>query len=237
MKDFSFTSRPWLSTVRRARRALPPIASISSKKIRQAFLVLAISKSSRTILAPYTNNVFPFLGLHSIHIIGITVTCCFSDTHLSDILLHQLRADHPDEASICPVGHGTSAECLSCAGGSKQQHTFWGLDAQIDKPLWLVGRGQDIVDETALCKCNWVVGFSSHMNTYVEQRGLHNFPQLLNLLFTSTNITVSDIRLLLNLQHKNIWTCYFRTKCWQNEDCNMNARWFQRFLHGVLITG
>lgn len=30
----------------------PPMASISSKKIRQAFLVRAISKSSRTILAP-----------------------------------------------------------------------------------------------------------------------------------------------------------------------------------------
>merc|ERR1719228_1421647 len=30
----------------------PPTASISSKKMRQAFLVLAISKSSRTILAP-----------------------------------------------------------------------------------------------------------------------------------------------------------------------------------------
>ena len=30
----------------------PPTASISSKKIRQAFFVLAISKSSLTILAP-----------------------------------------------------------------------------------------------------------------------------------------------------------------------------------------
>merc|ERR1719270_2985964 len=30
----------------------PPTASISSKKMRQAFFVLAISKSSRTILAP-----------------------------------------------------------------------------------------------------------------------------------------------------------------------------------------
>lgn len=32
------------------------MASISSKKIRQAFLVLAISNSSRTILAPYTQR-------------------------------------------------------------------------------------------------------------------------------------------------------------------------------------
>lgn len=128
------------------RRALPPIASISSKKIRQAFLVLAISKSSRTILAPYTSNVFQFLGLYNLHSIHYYNYChLFSDTHLSDILLHQLRADHSDEARICPVGYSTSAECLSCAGGSKQQHAFWGLDAQIDKPLRLMKRGQDIV--------------------------------------------------------------------------------------------
>lgn len=37
-------------------RGLPPMASISSKKIRQAFLVLAISNSSRTILAPYNHR-------------------------------------------------------------------------------------------------------------------------------------------------------------------------------------
>ncbi len=41
-----------------AGQVLPPMASISSKKIRQAFLVLAISNSSRTIRAPYKINVY-----------------------------------------------------------------------------------------------------------------------------------------------------------------------------------
>lgn len=37
----------------------------------------------------------------------------------------------------------------------------------------------------------------------MEQGGLDHFPQLLNLLLTSTNITVGHIRLLLHLQHEN----------------------------------
>lgn len=36
--------------------SLPPIASISSKKIMHAFFVLAISNNSRTILAPYAKD-------------------------------------------------------------------------------------------------------------------------------------------------------------------------------------
>lgn len=37
----------------------------------------------------------------------------------------------------------------------------------------------------------------------MEQRGLDHFSQLLNLLLTSTDITVGHIRLLLHLRHGN----------------------------------
>lgn len=39
--------------------------------------------------------------------------------------------------------------------------------------------------------------------THVQQGGLHNLPQLLNLLFASTNVTVGDVGLLLNLRYEN----------------------------------
>lgn len=65
-----------------------------------------------------------------------------SETHLSDVLLHQLGANHPDEARVCSVGHGTCTECLPSARWSKQQHALRGLDAQIDKPLGLEDRRQ-----------------------------------------------------------------------------------------------
>ena len=45
-------------TVQDGGLSLPPMASISSKKIRQAFLVLAISNSSLTILAPCKMDVY-----------------------------------------------------------------------------------------------------------------------------------------------------------------------------------
>lgn len=136
---FPCTNVPRTPTVGWVRTGLPPIASISSKKIRQAFLVLAISKSSRTILAPCTQ-------------MGCLTTCFyffnssfqspvfFPETHLSDVLLHQLGADHPDEACVGSVGHGTSTEGLPCARWSKQQHALRGLNAQIDKPLGLEDR-------------------------------------------------------------------------------------------------
>lgn len=63
-------------------------------------------------------------------------------THLSHVFLHQLRADDSDEAGVRPVSHSAGAQGLSCAGGAEQQHAFWGLNAQIDKPLGLMRRGE-----------------------------------------------------------------------------------------------
>lgn len=116
---------------------LPPMASISSKKIRQAFLVLAISNSSRTILAPY-NRIWRSWGFDTIKMNPFTLII----THLSHIFLHQLRADDSDEAGVCAVSHGASAQGFSGAGRPKQQHAFWRLDTQVDKPLGLVSNRQ-----------------------------------------------------------------------------------------------
>lgn len=42
--------------------------------------------------------------------------------------------------------------------------------------------------------------------THVEQRGLHHFPQLLDLLFTPAHVAVGHVRLLLHLQDRK---CYY----------------------------
>lgn len=51
----------------------------------------------------------------------------------------------------------------------------------------------------------------------MQQGGLHNFPELLNLLFTSTNITVGDIRLLLDLWYDNTFEFSFNGNMAKNE--------------------
>lgn len=84
-----------------------------------------------------------FVRIHHL-IAAILCLVCFSSsshTHLSHILLHQLGANDSDEAGVCPVSHSTGAQGLSCARWPEQQHAFWRLDTQIDKPLRLVGRG------------------------------------------------------------------------------------------------
>lgn len=49
--------------------------------------------------------------------------------------------------------------------------------------------------------------------TYMKQRGFNHLSQLLNLLFTATNITVSDIRFFFYLHNKEVseqlpaWCC------------------------------
>lgn len=65
--------------------------------------------------------------------------------------------------------------------------------APVDK-----GDGRVLVLQLEREKCS-----SFFSNTHVQQGGLHNLPQLLNLLFTPTNVTVGDIRLLLHLWYKN----------------------------------
>lgn len=71
-----------------------------------------------------------------------------------------------------------------------------------------------LVNEQFICVCvnvatgkssgsDFAAVFSSFGSTHVEQGGLDHFPQLLNLLLTSTHITVGHIGLLLYLQHDN----------------------------------
>lgn len=87
------------------------------------------------------NNLYNFtIDIFSILVIIYTRFDFFP--HLSNVLLHQFGADHPDEARVCSVGHSTGAESLPCARWSKQQHTLRGLNAQIDKPLGLEDRRQ-----------------------------------------------------------------------------------------------
>lgn len=75
---------------------------------------------------------------------------CFPHTYLSHILLHQLGADDSDEARVRPIGHGTSTQGLSCAGGPEQEHAFWRFDTQIDKSFRLVRRGQNVMHSCLL---------------------------------------------------------------------------------------
>lgn len=58
-------------------------------------------------------------------------------TYLPDVLLHELRADNSNEASVGPVSNGPSTERLARARGAKQQHTFWRLNPKVNKSLWL----------------------------------------------------------------------------------------------------
>lgn len=172
------TTVPRALTARWVRTALPPIASISSKKIRQAFLVLAISKSSRTILAPCTQTGrFPLFQDSQQFSLYFTFFFNFSfqppvfflsETHLSDVLLHQLGADHPDEARVCSVGHGTCTEGLPSARWSKQQHALRGLDAQIDKPLGLEDRRQYCSLKIKIKLILWLCPASCSIVLYVK---------------------------------------------------------------------
>lgn len=63
---------------------------------------------------------------------------------------------------------------------------------------------------------DWVVGCPPLVNTHMEQGGLDHFPQLLNLLLTSTNIAVGHIRLLLYLQHENTVPQLVLETAWSN---------------------
>ena len=58
-------------------------------------------------------------------------------TYLSDIFLYQLGPYDPDKAGICSVGYGPGTQCLSCAWGTKQQHTLWRLYTQVYKAFRL----------------------------------------------------------------------------------------------------
>merc|ERR1719215_1806193 len=103
----------------------PPTASISSKKIKQAFLVLAISKSSLTILAP------------------------------------------------SPTYFWTSSE-----------------------PITLIKQAS-VLFATALAQRVLPVPGGPYRRTPLGG----SIPKLLNLLFAASDVTVGDVRLLLDLHH------------------------------------
>ena len=77
----------------------------------------------------------------------------------------------PDKASICSVSYSSGTESFAGTRGSIQQHSLGRFNTEVDKPLGM------------------------------EQWGLHNLPQFLNLFLAASNIAVGHIRLLLHLHH------------------------------------
>ena len=61
--------------------------------------------------------------------------------HLADVFLDQLGADHPDEAGVCPVGHGARTQRLACTGRAEQKHALRRLNTEVHEPLRLSERG------------------------------------------------------------------------------------------------
>lgn len=55
-------------------------------------------------------------------------------------------------------------------------------------------------DDGGVCSIVYMADGDWSVGTHVQQGGLHHFSQLLDLLLTSTYITVGHIRLLLHLQ-------------------------------------
>ena len=97
----------------------PPMASISSKNMMHAFFVRAISKSSRTILAPSPTYLV------------------VSGYEGSYILLHKLAPNYTDKCCICAVCNSSCAKCLSRAGRSIQHNTLWRVYTKIHKSFRL----------------------------------------------------------------------------------------------------
>ena len=97
----------------------------------------------------------------------------FSDhaSTLSHVPLDQLRSDNADETGIGPVGNSSGSESLSSAGGSIKKNTLWRVNSKLDKALRM------------------------------EQRHLNDFSDLFNLLFATSKIVISDIRLFFDSHH------------------------------------
>lgn len=66
-------------------------------------------------------------SLHSINICS----------HLSHVLLHQLRSNHPDEAGIGPVRNSAGTERFACTRWPKQKYSFGRLNPKVNKPFRL----------------------------------------------------------------------------------------------------
>ena len=79
-----------------------------------------------------------------------------SETFISTYLYYIL----PNEASICSVSNCSCTQCLASSRWTIKQHTFWWLNAKVDKSLRM------------------------------KQGRLNDFSQLLNLFLAASNITV-----------------------------------------------
>jgi hypothetical protein len=65
---------------------------------------------------------------------------------LAHVLLHQLGADHADEARVRAVGHSTCAQGLARARGAEQEDALGGLDSQLHEFLRLKSITDDAYD-------------------------------------------------------------------------------------------
>ena len=79
-----------------------------------------------------------------------TFTLVFAQLpYLSNVFLHQFRADDADEAGVSAVGHSTGTQSLASPRWPKQQHSLGGLKAQVHKSLRLkTDKNNDIANST-----------------------------------------------------------------------------------------
>mmetsp|Transcript_8389 Transcript_8389/g.28756 ORF Transcript_8389/g.28756 Transcript_8389/m.28756 type:complete len:402 (-) Transcript_8389:352-1557(-) len=92
---------------------------------------------------------------------------------LAHVLLHKLRPDHPDEASVGPVGHGPRQQRLARPRGAVAQNALWGIDPELHELL------------------------------RVEHGKLNDLPHLLDLLLAASHVSIRHVRLLLHGHHRH----------------------------------
>mmetsp|Transcript_5780 Transcript_5780/g.18390 ORF Transcript_5780/g.18390 Transcript_5780/m.18390 type:complete len:251 (+) Transcript_5780:1044-1796(+) len=90
---------------------------------------------------------------------------------LADVLLHQLRTDHTDEAGVRAVRYRTRRQRLARPRRAVQQHALGRIDPQVDEPL------------------------------RVKQREFQHLAQLLKRLACTAHVVIRHIRLLLHRHH------------------------------------
>ena len=84
---------------------------------------------------------------------------------LSDVLLHELRADDADEARVGAVGDRARRKRFAGAGRAVEQHALWRVDAQLHEALG------------------------------VEHWQLEHLAQLLDLILVPSDVVVGDVGL------------------------------------------
>ena len=67
--------------------------------------------------------------------------------YLSNVFLDQLGTNNTNETSVCPVCHGSGAECFACAWRTEEQNSLWRFNAQVDEPFRLLRIKQTKLDK------------------------------------------------------------------------------------------